>query len=182
MFFSEMPHFTFYFYISKAKWMLQTQYSAHWRNIKMNFPGTVGSKQYPNLNLSSAPYISEKPTWTEVDIDHDGSTHGKSVWGQEKKMPPRDLQFPQSPVNLNISTKWRDSQGQRRRLYLHKSWEESSQGKEKKTPAPISITQSCVSISFCASVTFFRPVFLAASLISWFICFACMFCCLLRFR
>lgn len=162
--------------------MLQTQYSAHWRNIKMNFPGAVGSKQYPNLNLSSAPYISEKPTWTEVDIDHDGSTHGKSVWGQEKKMPPRDLQFPQSPVNLNISTKWRDSQGQRRRLYLHKSWEESSQEKKKKkTPAPISITQSCVSISFCASVTF-STCFFPASLISWFICFACMFCCLLRLR
>lgn len=76
-----------------------------------------------------------------------------------KKMPPRDLQFPQSPVNLNISTKWRDSQGQRRRLYLHKSWEESSQEKKKKTPAPISITQSCVSISFRASVTFFYLFF-----------------------
>lgn len=74
-------------------------------------------------------YISEKPTWTEVDIDHDTSTHRKSVWGQEKKIPPRDLQFPQSPVNPNISTKWSGSQGQRRRLYLHKSWEESSQEK-----------------------------------------------------
>lgn len=45
----------------------------------------VGSKQYPNLNLSSVPYISEKPTWTEVDIDHDSSTHQKSAWGQEKR-------------------------------------------------------------------------------------------------
>lgn len=78
---------------------------------------------------------------------------------KKKKMPPRDLQFPQSPVNLNISTKWRDSQGQRRRLYLHKSWEESSrQVKKKKRQrrkplTPMSTSQSCVSISFCASVT-----------------------------
>lgn len=85
MIFSRKLHFTFYFYILKAKLVLKTQYSACWWNIKMNFPGMVGSKQYPNLNLSSVAYKSEKPTWTEADIDHDRSTHRKYVWGQEKK-------------------------------------------------------------------------------------------------
>lgn len=60
--FSGKLHCTFYFYILKAKLVLKTQYSACWRNIKMNFPGMVGSKQYPNLNLSSVAYKSEKPT------------------------------------------------------------------------------------------------------------------------
>lgn len=45
---------------------------------------------------------------------------------------------------------------------------ERSHHKEKKnkTPAPISITQSCVSISFCASVTFFSLGFF--SFLSYF--------------
>ena len=67
---------------------------------------------------------------------------------KKKKEPPRDLQFPQSPVNLNISTKRSGSQGQRRRLYLHKSWR-GVITRKKKTRMPISVTQpQCVSIFF----------------------------------
>lgn len=97
---------------------------------------------------------------------------------RKKKMPQRDLQFPQSPVNLNISTKWSGSQGQRRRFYLHKSWEGSS---KEKTPMPISATQSqCVSISLCASSQRHPSDFssgFSVSGISWFTCFVFMFCC-----
>lgn len=101
-----------------------------------------------------------------------------------KKMPPRDLQFPQSPVNLNISTKWRDSQGQRRRLYLHKSWEESSQEKKKKkTNSSAHKHHSVLCKHFFLCIRHIFPLgYFPASLISWFICFARMFCCLLRFR
>lgn len=48
----------------------------------------VGSKLYQNLNPSSELYISEKPTGTQVDIDHNSGTQTKKeikkpVWGQK---------------------------------------------------------------------------------------------------
>lgn len=100
---------------------------------------------------------------------------------KKKKMPPRDLQFPQSPVNLNISTKWRDSQGQRRRLYLHKSWEESSrQVKKKKRKKTCSthehLSVLCKHFSLCICHTFSLSVFCLS--LSWFMGFASVFCCL----
>lgn len=52
----------------------------------MNLPGIVGSKKDQNLNLSSVPYIFEKPTWTQVDIDHDfGSVHTKNLCEVKEK-------------------------------------------------------------------------------------------------
>ena len=74
---------------------------------KMNFPGEVGSKQYQNLNLSSVPYtVSLKNPhelrWILIMIP----AHTENLCEvKKKKIPQRDLQFPQSPVNLNISTK-----------------------------------------------------------------------------
>lgn len=89
-----------------------------------------------------------------MDIDHDRSTHCKNCVRSKEKMPQRDLQFPQSPVNLNISTKQSISQGQRRRLYLHKSWGVIT----GKTQMPMSVTRSqCVSISHKG--LFFLPTF-----------------------
>lgn len=100
---------------------------------------------------------------------------------KKKKMPPRDLQFPQSPVNLNISTKWRDSQGQRRRLYLHKSWEESSRQVKKKKKKKSSSTHEhlsvlCKRFFLCICHTFSLLVFCFP--LSWFMCFSSVFCCL----
>lgn len=87
---------------------------------------------------------------------------------KKKKEPPRDLQFPQSPVNLNISTKRSSSQGQRRHLYLHKSWR-GVITRKKKTQMPISVTQpQCVS-------TFFFPVFFSESHPSDFFSSLCLF-------
>lgn len=87
---------------------------------------------------------------------------------KKKKMPPRDLQFPQSPVNLNISTKWRDSQGQRRRLYLHKSWEESSRQVKKKkmktSSAHEHLSVLCKHFFLCICHAFFFPLVFSAPL------------------
>lgn len=50
--------------------------------------------------------------------------------------------------------------------------------KKWKPPAPMSTSQSCVSISFCASVTLFFSSRFFCYPLSWFMCFASVFCCL----
>lgn len=47
----------------------------------------MGSNKYIKTSIYHLYFISVENTRTELDIDHDKSTHWKPVWGREKKDP-----------------------------------------------------------------------------------------------